>query len=191
MEQIIRKIDRILNGIENKEKHKILDYYREIISDRLENGENIESIDKNIDYDSIKLEYFTKSISSYEKKAIKKNTSLSLRLLAYLFTSPFWIPLAIVYFIVILVMYILVAAAIIVLVSIPFAIIGFFYNQIISDTNLAELLFASGVLLLGYGVISITLLNIVKVIMNLNMVLIKGIIKLISKKGTKTNENNI
>ncbi|CCV63719.1 Conserved hypothetical protein (DUF1700) [Alteracholeplasma palmae J233] len=179
MKNILRKIENNLNGMTKEQKTEILEYYEEMINDRLEHGETLINIEKSIDYNEIRKNYLPKAIYQSKNKNVKESFKVSAKLFLYLISSPFWIPLAIIYFVIIFVMWVFIFSMGLITLLVPISIFVWMF-RIIFDTYSAS----STLLTIGYGFILIGLIIplgyfMIKLFKHINDTLIRVFSKLV------------
>lgn len=143
MKKILKKIKNALSGLSKQEMKPILDYYTEIINDRLERNETIESIDKSIDYHNIKLMY------NPDAKEPKKVSTSSNKTLLLLLASPFLFALGLIYVILIIVSLTIAFVMVVTVFALIIASIGASISFGFAGYAIGDTLIMIGILLLG------------------------------------------
>lgn len=182
MKKIIKKIEKKLKGLDLTEKNEVLSYYEEIINERLDRGETIAQIEESIDFDDIRKEYLPKAINKRENKSIKESARSSSTLLLYLFTSPIWIPLGIVYFVLIAVLYVLVASFMIVMVTLPVLALIIPLDLISKGENFGNIVLFTGLYLLIILILEVLFYNLNRGLIKANNYFIKLFSKIVLRK---------
>lgn len=183
MNKILKKIEKQLKGFDKIEKQEILQYYEELIADRIELGEDTKTIDASLDYNQIRKDNYNKSIVNNDNKSFKGTTNNSKKLLIYLFTSIIWIPLGIVYFTLILTLYILMASLIIVMVVLPLTFLIITIDTIIRGIPASNILINSGVILFTISLVEIVMYYCNYGLLKTNQFFLKLFSKIVLKKG--------
>lgn len=185
MKKILKKVDHELRGLSKEEKEDILKYYTEMISDRLENGEDLNQIESTIKYEDIRKQYYPVTLNKRENKKSKESFSTSGKLLLYLFTSPLWIPLALAYLLIVLAIFLVSLSMIIVMIVLPITLVYIMIEQIVLGLTLGNGILLFGFLLLAISLIFALVFYINKAVIKLNNLFIKIFSKVIFKRGAK------
>ena len=131
-----------------QEIDEIVDYYEELIDDRLERGESIEHILNSYQPKEIARAMIPQVVSKRDSHDQKTTSSLWLILLI-LFSSPILIPLGVVYLVVMIVAFSILLSGGIVMASGVIAFIGQIIRAIAT-----QLIFADALLMVGIGLIA-------------------------------------
>lgn len=182
MNKILNKIEKNLRGMNKPEVEEVLQYYEEIISDRLENGESIEQINNSIDYNEIRKIYVPKSINTRNNETIKESANTSKTLLLFLLTSPILIPLAILYFVIVFVIYVLITSFLLTMMLVPLSGLLIPIDMIVSGNGVGDIMIGSGVVILIVVLIEYLLLILNRLLLKVNNYFIRVFSKFVLRK---------
>ncbi len=165
------------------EKQEIVDYYEEMINDKLDAGQNIDYILNQYDPKQIARSMIPKVVSNRtsdkKNKTTKKNIWL---ILVILFTTPLWIPIGVVFLVLVILAFVFVVTGFALMAS----GVGFIFTEFITMFG-QGLVFNELALQLGVSLIVLAILLSVGYAMILSAwkglgVLAKWIGKLLSKE---------
>lgn len=182
MNEIKKKIRKQLKGLTIEEQNDILNYYEELVNDRLELGENIEDIKASLNYNEIKYTSFTNTIEKRKNDTINKSVKNSFTLLLFLFASPLLIPLGIVYLTIIFVIYVLIFSVGITAFSVPLTMVVNTIASLTKFQNIGDLLLNIGSVILISSFVILVTIYFIKLLYTLNNYLIKLILNFIKRK---------
>lgn len=185
MKKILNKIEKQLKGFNENEKQEVLNYYIEIINDRLDNGEDIDNIDQSINYGEIRKIHLLETINKRLNKTVKESTKTVSNLLGYLFTSILWFPLGIVYLLVVFSIYLTIFCLSIAMIILPFAFIAIPIDLVVNNVAVGNVLLTSGAVLLVITLIEYGLFLLNRLLLKINNGAIKFFSKIVLKKGDK------
>lgn len=174
MKNFLKDLELAANKHFNKEETKeVVNYYEEIINDRISNGEDINAILKDYNVNTIVKEMIPEMLSKRDLDNNKTVGKSLWQLLIVLFSAPILIPLAITFIVIML-------SIIIVAVSITFA---FFASLLALIPYLIEVFTFTNSLgttlgLLGIGLLSLVIIAMLGVfLLNVTTAITKQIIK--------------
>ncbi|MDY0277665.1 MAG: DUF1700 domain-containing protein [Acholeplasma sp.] len=185
MEKILKKIEHELRGLEKSERENIISYYEEMINDRLENNESLKEIDESFNYKAIRKEHLPEILNKRYNKNIKDSMRTSAKLLLFLFASPILIPLAVVYLAVLVVIFSMILTGVVLMITVPLAIIAFIVERLISGEAIIAIILATGVLLFVGSLLMYGLYYFTYAFKKLNDYLIKAFSNILLRKGGK------
>lgn len=200
-QEFLQKLSERLSGLSEEDIKKSIDYYDEIIDDRIEDGLSEEEAVKALgSLDEIVKQILADTLlqgSAKQEENVKREFK-TFEIVLIILGFPLWLPLLATFFSLVLTAYILLWVAVVVLYSIVFAFaagaVGSIAGTIVNMINGG---FAAAVAFLGYGFIlaglfmpSLLASNfITKQIINLSKAIFRGIKKLFTKKRGGQYEN--
>lgn len=200
-QEFLQKLSERLSGLSEEDIKKSIDYYDEIIDDRIEDGLSEEEAVKALgSLDEIVKQILADTLlqgSAKQEENVKREFK-TFEIVLIILGFPLWLPLLATFFSLVLTAYILLWVAVVVLYSIVFAFaagaVGSIAGTIVNMINGG---FAVAVAFLGYGFIlaglfmpSLLASNfITKQIINLSKAMFIGIKKLFTKKRGGQYEN--
>lgn len=200
-QEFLQKLSERLSGLSEEDIKKSIDYYDEIIDDRIEDGLSEEEAVKALgSLDEIVKQILADTLlqgSAKQEENVKREFK-TFEIVLIILGFPLWLPLLATFFSLVLTAYILLWVAVVVLYSIVFAFaagaVGSIAGTIVNMINGG---FAAAVAFLGYGFIlaglfmpSLLASNfITKQIINLSKAMFIGIKKLFTKKRGGQYEN--
>lgn len=200
-QEFLQKLSERLSGLSEEDIKKSIDYYDEIIDDRIEDGLSEEEAVKALgSLDEIVKQILADTLlqGSVKQEKHVKHEFKAIEIVLIILGFPLWLPLLATFFSLVLTAYILLWVAVVVLYSIVFAFaagaVGSIAGTIVNMINGG---FAAAVAFLGYGFIlaglfmpSLLASNfITKQIINLSKAMFIGIKKLFTKKRGGQYEN--
>ncbi len=146
------------------ELNEIIDYYEELINDRVERGESLNKVLKSYDPKTIKKEMLPTMIQKRDHSKVKTTSRSSWQILLILLSTPILLPLAIVYIALIIVALALALSGVLVMIATLIALIPYLIDIIRATDPLATTLAISGIglivlplaSLIGYGLFKIS-----------------------------------
>lgn len=174
MNKIIKKIKKIIKPLSKEQQDEIIQYYEEIINDRLDEGETIDQIDKSINYNMILN--LTENDDNTKQHLVhkKEGMSLGVKILIIVLTFPLWIvgiALVISFY----------AAALSILISmflLPVGVILIMADLFMNNNQTVDIVLSSGLLLIATSIVETIFYFIVKGFLWVNSLVIKLVKKI-------------
>lgn len=199
--EFLQKLSERLAGLPEEDVKKSVDYYDEIIDDRIEDGlSEAEAVEALGSLDEIVKQILsdTSLQGSVKQEKNVKHEFKAIEIVLIILGFPLWFPLLAAFFSLVLTAYILIWVAVLVLYSIVFAfaagavgsIAGIVFNIISGGSAAAVAFLGYGFILAGLVMPSLLASNfITKQIINLSKAIFIGIKKLFTKKRGGQYEN--
>lgn len=157
-----------LNDLERALKRKfyqeevkdIVNYYEEMINERQSSGESLDQILASYDISKIMTEMTAEVLMKRDNDSYKKVSKSTKQLLFLLIGSPILFPLAIVYFSLMIVVFSLIITSFILIGSSFIGFVGLLFQVSTSDLS-----FASMIGMIGFGLVSFSLMAIVSLLL--------------------------
>ncbi|MDR2828756.1 MAG: hypothetical protein LBV51_04980 [Acholeplasmatales bacterium] len=170
---------------QEEEITEIVSYYIELINERLEKGDNLKDILLDYNPSSISREL---AAQTYNKRKVK-NTGSGLKaiwkVIVFLLTKPFLIPVGIVYIVLFVVSIVLIVSSV---TTIAVGIVYVIYNTIImiaSGIAASEVIGFGALILASFSVATLAILLIQVIIKGIDQLFLKLAEVIVRKKGNK------
>lgn len=160
--ELLNELSQRLSGIPQSEAEKTINYYSEMIDDRIEDGESEEDAVKAVgDIDEIVRNAMSQvPLTGLVKQSVKRNFRLSVPVIILLILgSPIWLSLLIALFAVIFAVYVTIAAVIISLFAVVAAFVVSGIVSVIASPFLipislytSAMYFSGGLVILGLSI---------------------------------------
>lgn len=160
--ELLNELSQRLSGIPQSEAEKTINYYSEMIDDRIEDGESEEDAVKAVgDVDEIVRNAMSQvPLTGLVKQSVKRNFRLSVPVIILLILgSPIWLSLLIALFAVIFAVYVTIAAVIISLFAVVAAFVVSGIVSVIASPFLipvslytSAMYFSCGLVILGLSI---------------------------------------
>lgn len=160
--ELLNELSQRLSGIPQSEAEKTINYYSEMIDDRIEDGESEEDAVKAVgDIDEIVRNAMSQvPLTGLVKQSVKRNFRLSVPVIILLILgSPIWLSLLIALFAVIFAVYVTIAAVIISLFAVVAAFVVSGIVSVIASPFLipvslytSAMYFSCGLVILGLSI---------------------------------------
>lgn len=160
--ELLNELSQRLSGIPQSEAEKTINYYSEMIDDRIEDGESEEDAVKAVgDVDEIVRNAMSQvPLTGLVKQSVKRNFRLSVPVIILLILgSPIWLSLLIALFAVIFAIYVTIAAVIISLFAVVAAFVVSGIVSVIASPFLipvslytSAMYFSCGLVILGLSI---------------------------------------
>lgn len=160
--ELLNELSQRLSGIPQSEAEKTINYYSEMIDDRIEDGESEEDAVKAVgDIDEIVRNAMSQvPLTGLVKQSVKRNFRLSVPVIILLILgSPIWLSLLIALFAVIFAIYVTIAAVIISLFAVVAAFVVSGIVSVIASPFLipvslytSAMYFSCGLVILGLSI---------------------------------------
>lgn len=164
----------------------IVSYYEEIISERQDQGELIDDILMDYDIDEI-VRLMTPNVlikrSHTTGRSIGKST---LTLLLLLLSTPFLIPIGVLYLVFLIVAFVMIVVVFAVIVSSAMGLIGLFVELIQGTLGVAEVIGLTGVALMMTAAVIMLSLAVYRILINTIRLAISFFSRLAKRKGAST-----
>lgn len=154
--ELLNELSQRLSGLPQSEAEKTINYYSEMIDDRMEDGETEEDAVKAVgDIDEIVRNAMSQApLTGLVKQSVKRNFRINVPIIILLILgSPIWLSLLIALFAIIFAIYVTIAAVIISLFAVVAAFIVSGVALIIASPFLIPVSLYSAAVLLSSGLI--------------------------------------
>lgn len=186
MKKFLKQLELEANKhFDQEETLEVVNYYEEIINDRLASGEDLLDIINNYDIKKIIKEMMPEIISK-RKLANHRDTSKSLwQLTLILFSAPVLIPLAVAFIAIVIALGIVLLSGGIVIGAAILTVIPYFVEVINFSSNIGVIFGLSGIGLLTIAILLVVGIILIKVSYLTSKYLVKGFSKIIIRKQAK------
>ncbi len=161
MEKWLRALEAyLLKKFNQEEVNIVIDYYKEMISERVEHGENIDDVLASYQMKTIRKDMTVDLLSKRNITTPKEFVRSIVQFFVILLTTPLWIPLAIMYFVLFLLLGIFAIVAGIIFVAGIISIIFYTIEAFGQNYNTMETLGYVGLVLISISILSLVSIGI-------------------------------
>lgn len=164
----------------------IVSYYEEIISERQDQGELIDDILMDYDIDDIIRSMTPNVLIKRDHKTRRSIGKSTLTLLLLLLSTPFLIPIGVMYLVFLIVIFVLIVVVFAVIVSSAMGMIGLFVELVQGTLGVAEVVGLTGVALMMTALVLFVSLAVYRMLMNAIRQAISFFSRMANRKGANT-----
>lgn len=187
MEKWLKTLEALLlKKFKQSEVDGVIDYYREMISERVEHGEQLESVLSSYHMKTIEKEMMVNRLSKIDITSSKELIKRMVQFFLILISTPLWIPIAVIYFVLFILVAVLTFTSVVIFVSGIVSLAYYGVTGFNQSTSLLELMLYIGLALIVFSLLSLISIGLFRTSKQLAKKLYEVFMKLVNKnRGIK------